>query len=96
MRALPWAGRAHDDGGDPGPDEAAAGAAREDPAARGCQLSILMHYQGRRVFDGLTRKGMIADWREPNVIRIAPVPLYNTFEDVYQFAHIFKNALPDK
>lgn len=68
----------------------------EDPAARGCQLSILMHYQGRRVFDGLTRKGMIADWREPNVIRIAPVPLYNTFEDVYQFAHIFKNALPDK
>jgi len=56
-----------------------------DPDQRGCQLSILAHGQGKALFDKLTAKGVIADWREPNVIRIAPVPLYNSFEDVYRF-----------
>lgn len=65
-----------------------------DPASRGCQLSILTSgTHGKRVFDRLTRKGVIADWREPNVIRVAPVPLYNSFEDVFGFATIFEQAL---
>ncbi len=55
-----------------------------DPTRRGAQLSLLFASKGRQVFDYLTAKGIIADWREPNVIRLAPVPLYNTFEDVYR------------
>ncbi|UOQ98165.1 kynureninase [Hymenobacter sp. 5317J-9] len=53
-----------------------------DPAQRGCQLSVLVHQRGRELFDYLANQGIIADWREPNVIRLAPVPLYNSFEDV--------------
>lgn len=64
-----------------------------DPTARGCQLSILMLTNGKKIFDRITKKGVIADWREPNVIRVAPVPLYNTFEDVFRLAEIFKQAL---
>ncbi|MBN8652866.1 MAG: kynureninase [Cytophagales bacterium] len=64
-----------------------------DKRARGCQLSIFMKQKGKKVFDALTKAGVIADWREPNVIRVAPVPLYNTFEDVFRFVEIFKNAL---
>jgi len=64
-----------------------------DKNERGCQLSIFMKQKGKKVFDALTKAGVIADWREPNVIRVAPVPLYNTFEDVYWFAEIFKKAL---
>lgn len=60
---------------------------------RGCQLSILTHGSGKALFDELTKNGVIADWREPNVIRIAPVPLYNTFEDAYSFAEILKTAV---
>lgn len=60
---------------------------------RGCQLSILMKQKGKSVFDKITRKGVIADWREPDVIRIAPVPMYNTFGDVYRFAEIFGKSL---
>jgi kynureninase len=64
-----------------------------DPMQRGCQLSILMHQNGKSVFQKLTRAGIIADWREPGVIRVAPVPLYNRFEDVFEFVKIFKAAL---
>ncbi|MFN8337354.1 MAG: kynureninase, partial [Cyclobacteriaceae bacterium] len=60
---------------------------------RGCQLSIYMKQNGKKVFNALTKAGVIADWREPNVIRVAPVPLYNTFEDVYRFIEIFRTAL---
>lgn len=60
---------------------------------RGCQLSIYMKQNGKKVFNALTKAGVVADWREPNVIRIAPVPLYNTFEEVFRFAEIFKKAL---
>jgi len=56
-----------------------------DEAERGCQLSMLMMENGKEIFDALKQNGVIADWREPNVIRIAPTPLYNTFEDVYLF-----------
>ena len=55
--------------------------------SRGCQLSILMKKNGRKVFNALMKKGIFTDWREPDVIRAAPVPLYNTFEDVYTFAN---------
>jgi kynureninase len=57
----------------------------KDPAKRGCQLSLLFNENGRSIFDYLTYKGIIADWREPNVIRIAPTPMYNTYEDCYKF-----------
>ena len=59
---------------------------------RGCQLSILCHGQGRSLFDELSKDGVFADWREPNVIRIAPVPLYNSFEDVFRFGQILNNS----
>ncbi|MFN0174397.1 MAG: kynureninase [Saprospiraceae bacterium] len=54
-----------------------------DPAQRGCQLSLLTDDRGKALFDFLSSNGVIADWREPNVIRFAPAPLYNTFEDVF-------------
>lgn len=60
---------------------------------RGCQLSVLTHGQGKDLFDKLTAEGVVADWREPNVIRMAPVPLYNSFEDVFTFGQILKRAL---
>ena len=63
-----------------------------DPAQRGCQLSIVMQQNGKAVFDTLTQQGIIADWREPDVIRVAPVPLYNTFEEVWHFADRFHSA----
>ncbi|MGI4872239.1 MAG: kynureninase [Janthinobacterium lividum] len=53
-----------------------------DPAQRGCQLSLLVHERGRELFDFLAAQGIIGDWREPNVIRLSPVPLYNSFEDI--------------
>lgn len=58
---------------------------------RGAQLSLLFLERGREVFDNLTAAGIVADWREPDVIRIAPVPLYNTYEDVYTFYEVLKN-----
>lgn len=64
-----------------------------DPSQRGCQLSLSILVKGREVFQALTAAGVIADWREPNVIRIAPVPLYNTFSEVYNFSIILKDAL---
>lgn len=62
-----------------------------EPHRRGAQLSMLFKEDGRKVFDELTSKGVIADWREPNVIRVAPVPMYNSFEDVYRFYEILEN-----
>jgi len=59
---------------------------------RGCQLSLLVPQQGRFIFDFLIERGVIGDWREPDVIRIAPTPLYNTFEEVYLFGNILKEA----
>lgn len=60
---------------------------------RGCQVSMLMLKKGKEIFDILTREGVIADWREPNVIRVAPVPLYNSFEDVQRFGEILGRAI---
>lgn len=64
-----------------------------DPGQRGCQLSVLAHGYGKKLFDKLTEMGVVADWREPNVIRMAPVPLYNSFKDVYDFGQILESAL---
>ncbi len=65
----------------------------ENENERGCQLSILMESKGKEVFNALTKQGVMADWREPNVIRIAPVPLYNSFEDVWRFGNIISSIL---
>lgn len=58
------------------------------PADRGCQLSVIAHGRGKEMFNELLKNGVISDWREPNVIRMAPVPLYNSFIDVYEFGQI--------
>jgi kynureninase len=60
---------------------------------RGAQLSILVHGQGKSLFDKLSDEGVIADWREPNVIRIAPAPLYNSFEDCYWFGKLLEKSI---
>lgn len=59
---------------------------------RGCQLSLFIKRNGKKVFNTITKAGVIADWREPNVIRVAPAPLYNTFEEVFLFAEILKGC----
>ena len=64
-----------------------------NPADRGCQLSIQVKNADKALFDLITKDGVIADWREPDVIRVAPIPLYNSFEDVYQFVQILKKHL---
>ena len=60
---------------------------------RGCQVSMLMLKKGKEIFNALIEHGVIGDWREPNVIRVAPVPLYNRFEDVWQFGNIIETIL---
>jgi kynureninase len=64
-----------------------------DPQKRGCQLSIVVPGIGKKVFEDITEAGVIADWREPDVIRVAPVPLYNTFTDAYHLATLIKEAI---
>jgi kynureninase len=64
-----------------------------NPSQRGAQLSILAKGQGKQLFDRLTDLGVIADWREPNVIRIAPAPLYNSYEDCLRFAQYLERAI---
>lgn len=60
---------------------------------RACQLSVYLHGQGRELFDYLMANGVITDWREPNVIRLAPVPFYTSFEDMYNFGQILKQGI---
>ncbi|CAM3516960.1 kynureninase [Flavobacterium saliperosum S13] len=60
---------------------------------RGCQLSVFLHGQGRELFDYLMKNGVITDWREPNVIRLAPAPFYCSFEDMYEFGQILKKGI---
>jgi kynureninase len=64
-----------------------------DTKQRGCQLSIILNKDGKKIHRYLTDQGIITDWREPEVLRLAPVPLYNSFEDVYQFGKVLEQAL---
>ena len=59
-------------------------------ADRGCQLSIIVKDNGKQLFDYLEANGIMPDWREPNVIRMSPVPMYNSFEDVYKIGEVIK------
>jgi kynureninase len=68
----------------------------QDPNSRGCQLSVRIvgsPLRGRRVFDRLSAQGMICDWRDPDVIRVAPIPLYNRFEEVFAFTERLEQVL---
>ena len=62
----------------------------DNPEHRGAQLSILIKENGKALFDYITENGVIADWREPNVIRLAPAPLYNSFTDIYELGETMK------
>jgi kynureninase len=61
-----------------------------DPARRGCQLSLLVHERPQELLQALQAEGVVCDFREPNILRVAPVPLYNTFHEVWTFAHILE------
>ncbi len=63
---------------------------------RGTQLSVFLHGEGKRLFDYLMKNGVITDWREPNVIRLAPAPFYCSFEDMYDFGQILKQGIKNK
>jgi kynureninase len=65
----------------------------KEPDARGAQLSIRVLNSDRSLFKAISDRGVIADWREPDVIRIAPTPLYNSFKDVFTFVQILKEEL---
>lgn len=62
----------------------------EDPEGRGSQLSIIAPVHGKMIFDRLVEKRIVGDWREPDVIRISPVPLYNSFTEIYNFGNQLK------
>jgi kynureninase len=64
-----------------------------DKNQRGCQLSVVANGLGKALYNKLTAHGIVTDWREPNVIRMAPVPLYNSFEDIYQLGTILKKII---
>ncbi|ASV31223.1 kynureninase [Maribacter cobaltidurans] len=66
------------------------------PQERGCQLSVFLHGQGKVLFNYLMDHGVIVDWREPNVIRLAPAPFYCSFEEMYRFGQILKEGILNK
>ena len=60
---------------------------------RGCQLSLIFEKDGKKVFKHLQENNIIVDWREPNVIRVSPVPLYNTFAEVFEFVKVLEGGI---
>jgi len=62
----------------------------KNPAERGCQLSIIVKENGKKLFDYLMEHHILPDWREPDVIRMSPVPMYNTFEEVFEIGEVLK------
>jgi kynureninase len=67
-----------------------------DPKQRGCQLSIIVKEDGKKLFEYLESQNIIPDWREPDVIRMSAVPMYNSFEDVFRIGEALKNAFAQK
>lgn len=67
----------------------------QSASEHGCQVSISVHQNAKKIFDQLLPAGIFADWRAPNVIRVAPVPLYNSFEEIFTFAQILQTILTD-
>jgi len=67
-----------------------------NPEERGTQLSVFLHGEGRKLFEFLMKNGVIIDWREPNVIRLAPAPFYCSYEDMYNFGQLLKKGIIDK
>lgn len=65
----------------------------KDADERGSQLSIICKQNGKRFFDELVKNGVLGDWREPDVIRLSPVPMYNSFTDVYEAARLLAEAV---
>ncbi len=66
-----------------------------NPNERGTQLSVFLHGEGRKLFEYLMKNGVIIDWREPNVIRLAPAPFYCSYEDMYRFGQLLKQGILD-
>ncbi|MTG97048.1 kynureninase [Myroides sp. BIT-d1] len=64
----------------------------QNSSERGSQVSLFLHGKGKNLFKYLMEQGVIVDWREPNVVRLAPVPLYTSYEDVFNFGQILKKA----
>jgi kynureninase len=64
-----------------------------DTQQRGCQLSIRVRNSDKSLFTWLTKQNVVADWREPDVIRVAPVPLYNSFQDVWYFSRLLHEGI---
>jgi kynureninase len=65
------------------------------PADRGCQLSLVIEKNGKELHQYISNHGVISDWRHPDVIRVAPVPMYNSFEDVYRFGILLEQAIKE-
>src|SRR5262249_34058037 len=63
------------------------------PTQRGCQISLLIHDRPRELLAALESAGIVCDFREPTIIRIAPTPLYNSFHEAWSFARILKTEL---
>ncbi|MCM4153815.1 kynureninase [Arenibacter sp. N53] len=66
------------------------------PEDRGCQLSVFLHGHGKDLFNYLMENGVVTDWREPNVIRLAPAPFYCSFADMYNFGQVLKSGIQSK
>ena len=64
-----------------------------DEEQRGCQLSLVIHKHGKSIQENLVLNGVVCDWREPNVIRIAPAPIYNSYHECWKFVQILQNLL---
>ena len=64
----------------------------KDSAWRGAQLSLLVEKNGKALFEELTKNNIWGDWREPNCIRLSPVPLYNTFEDIWNVSQVLSQS----
>jgi kynureninase len=64
-----------------------------DPARRGAQLSLRVAANARAICERLAHQGILCDWRQPDILRVAPVPLYNSYRDVHRFVQEFIAAM---